>query len=101
MMKKYNNRMIDVKKVAKLANLTVNPEEEKKLGKQLEDILKYVEKLNELDTADVIPTSQVTGLQNVTFNDEFSDDCLTQDESISGSPTTHNNMFKVKAVLDK
>lgn len=91
---------IDVKKVAKLANLTITPEEEEKLGKQLENILSYVEKLNEVDVKDVIPTSQVTGLENVTFNDKFSDESLTQDEALSGSSVTHNGMFKVKAVLE-
>lgn len=92
--------MIDIKKVAKLANLTVSVTEEEKLSKQLEDILKYVEKLNELDTTDITPTSQVTGLENVTFNDKFSDESLTQDEATSGSTNTHNGMFKVKAVLE-
>lgn len=91
---------IDVKKVAKLANLTIAPGEEEKLEKQLSDILSYVEKLNEVNVENVIPTSQVTGLENVTFNDAFSDDSLTQNEALSGSVNTHNGMFKVKAVLE-
>lgn len=91
---------IDVKKVAKLANLTISPEEETKFEKQLSDILQYVEQLNNIDTKDVIPTSQVTGLQNVTFNDEFSDNSLTQDEALSGTENKHNGMFKVKAVME-
>lgn len=91
---------IDVKKTAKLANLALTPEEEKKLETQLNDILSYVEKIDSLDVKDITPTSQVTGLENVTFNDKFSDDSLTQDEALSGNTSTHNGMFKVKAVLE-
>ncbi len=92
---------IDIKKVAKLANLTITPEEEEKLDTQLSGILEYVEKIESLDVKDITPTSQVTGLENVTFNDNFSDDSLTQDEALSGGTTTHNGMFKVTAVLSE
>lgn len=91
---------IDVKKVAKLANLTITPEEEVKFEKQLTDILQYVEKLNEVDVKDVIPTSQVTGLENVTRNDNFTDDMLTQEEALSGSTNIEKGMFKVPALLE-
>lgn len=92
--------MIDVKKTAKLANLALSSDEEKKLEEQLNGILSYVEKIDSLDVTDVVPTSQVTGLENITFNDKFSDESLTQDEAISGSASTHNGMFKVKAVIE-
>lgn len=91
---------IDVKKVAKLAALTITPEEEVKFEKQLTDILQYVEKLSEVDVTDVIPTSQVTGLENVTRNDDFTDDMLTQEEALSGSKSTEKGMFKVPALLE-
>ncbi len=91
---------IDVKKTAKLANLALTSQEEKTLEAQLNDILSYVEKIDSLDVKDVTPTSQVTGLENVTFNDKFSDDSLSQDDALSGDKNTHNGMFKVKAVLE-
>lgn len=91
---------IDVKKTAKLANLNLTPEEEITLESQLNGILSYVEKIDSLDVKDVTPTSQVTGLENVTFNDKFSDDSLSQEEALSGSTNSHNGMFKVKAVLE-
>ncbi len=91
---------IDVKKVAKLANLTLTPDEESKFEKQLSDILQYVEQLNEVDVNGVIPTSQVTGLENVTRDDGSSDNCLTQEEALSGSFETHNGMFKVKQLIE-
>ncbi|MFI5265525.1 MAG: Asp-tRNA(Asn)/Glu-tRNA(Gln) amidotransferase subunit GatC [Candidatus Levyibacteriota bacterium] len=91
---------IDVKKIAKLANLTLTPEEETKFEKQLSDILQYVEKLNKVDVKDVEPTSQITGLENVTRNDDFTDEMLSQEQALSGAKSTHNGMFKVKALLE-
>lgn len=91
---------IDIKHVAKLANLTLTPEEEKKFDSQLNNILSYVEKIDEVNVADVTPTSQVTGLENVTRNDDFSSESLTQDEALSGTDSKHNGMFKVAAILN-
>ena len=90
---------IDVPNVAKLANLPLKPEEEKKFEKQLSDILSYVEKLNEVDTKNVEITSQVTGLENIARKDE-SGPSLTQEEALSNTKSTHNGFFKVKAVLE-
>jgi len=90
---------IDVPNVAKLANLPLKPEEEKKFEKQLSDILSYVEKLNEVDTKNVEITSQVTGLENIARKDE-SGPSLTQEETLSNTKSTHNGFFKVKAVLE-
>lgn len=90
---------IDVVHVAKLANLPLKPEEEKKFEKQLSDILSYVEKLKEVDTGNVETTSQVTGLENVTREDKAFPS-LSQEEALSNSKSTHNGMFKVKAILD-
>ena len=61
---------IDVVKVAKLANLPLYRQEEEKYSKQLSKILDYMEKLNEVDTKDVEPTFNVTGLSNVTREDQ-------------------------------
>ena len=101
---------IDVTHVAKLANLPLKPGENKKFEKQLGEILTYVEKLNEVDTKNVEPTSQVTGLENVTREDETTPS-LSQDEALSNAKparnashsdaggSQHNGLFKVKAIL--
>lgn len=91
---------IDVKKVAKLANLTITPEEEPKLEKQLSDILQYVEQLNEVDVTGINPTSQVTGLENVTRDDKTEDCEFSQEEALSGGTEIQNGMFKVKALIE-
>ena len=89
---------IDVVHVAKLANLPLKPAEEKKFEKQLSDILSYVEKLREVDTKNVETTSQVTGLENVTREDNATPS-LTQEEALSNTKSQHNGLFKVKAIL--
>ena len=91
---------IDVSHVAKLANLPLKPEEEKKFEKQLSQILAYVEKLKEVDTKNVEPTSQVTGLENVTREDETSPS-LTQEEALKNTKSQYNGLFKVKAILEE
>ena len=90
---------IDVAHVAKLANLPLKPEEKEKFEKQLSEILSYVEKLKEVDTKDVETTSQVTGLENVTREDETILS-LSQEEALKNAKSTHNGFFKVKAILD-
>ena len=90
---------IDVKKVAKLANLKLKVNDEKKFEKQLNEIVSYVEKLNEVDTKGVEITSQVTGLGNVTREDKTVPS-LSQEEVLSGTNSKHNGLFKVDAILE-
>lgn len=91
---------INIKHIAKLANLEITPQEESKFEKQITDILEYVEKINTADVKDVEPTSQVTGLENITRPDETSPS-LSQEDALSGTKNLHNGMFKVKAVLEQ
>ena len=92
---------IDVKHIAKLANLTLISEEESKFEKQLSDILTYVEKLREVDTKNTEQTAQVTGLENVKREDANTQVSLSQDEALSGTKNKHNGFFKVKAIFEE
>lgn len=58
-----------VRHIAKLARLGLSEKELEKFSLQLTDILQYVEILNEVNTEGVEPTSQVTGLQNISRSD--------------------------------
>ncbi len=91
---------IDVKKVAKLANLPLTPEEEEKFGQQLDETLDYIKTLNEIDTAHVEPTHSVTGLTNVMRPDEPKAS-LSQDEALQNAKSKQNGFFKVKAIFDE
>ena len=67
---------------------------------QLSSVIDYFSELNEVDTNRVEPTSQTTGLENVTRSDLVREEnSLTQDEAISGSDKIYNGYFKVNAVL--
>lgn len=98
-MNKLYTMKIDVVKVAKLANLPLTPEEEKKYSKQLSKILEYMEKLNEVDTL-VEPTFNVTGLSNV-MREDITEAGLSQDEALSNAPQKKNNMFVTKGVFNE
>jgi len=89
---------LDVTHVAKLANLSLSDEEKKKFEKQLEETIEYIESLNEVNTEGVEPTSQVTGLENVTREDEIRPS-LSQEEALRNAKSTHNGFFKVKGIL--
>lgn len=91
----------DVLHVAKLAKLTLTPNEITKFQEQLSKIVDYVSKLSEVDTSNLEPTSQTTGLENVFRKDDVKPTSFTQDEALSGTDKTHNNYFAVDVVLDK
>lgn len=74
--------------IAKLANLSrmaLTKEESKTFQKQLDDILTFFEKLQEVDTSDVEPVSQITGLKNVARIDEVVE-CNIADSLLECSP---------------
>ena len=60
---------MDVKHIAKLANLPIKPDQESKLQQQFDATLKTISIINELDTSNIEPISQVTGQTNVTRPD--------------------------------
>ncbi|MCL4418546.1 Asp-tRNA(Asn)/Glu-tRNA(Gln) amidotransferase subunit GatC [Patescibacteria group bacterium] len=90
---------IDIKHIAKLANLPVSNDEERKFEKQLTSILDYVEQLNSVDTKDIDPTSQVTNLENITREDKL-DSSLDQEKALLNTKSKHNGFFKVGKILD-
>lgn len=88
-----------VRKVAKLANLPLTPEEEEKYAEQLSKILDYFEQLNQVDIANVEPTFNVTGLNNVMREDETTLS-LSQEEALANAPKKKESMFETKGVFE-
>jgi aspartyl-tRNA(Asn)/glutamyl-tRNA(Gln) amidotransferase subunit C len=92
---------MDVKHVAKLANIQLLDGEEAKFVTQFEDTLKTVQIIDELDTQSVRPTAQVTGRTNVTREDKIdSKRILPQDSVIGQAKASHNGYIKVPAIFD-
>lgn len=93
---------MDVKKVATLAHLEISDEEVALYTPQMAEIVKYVEQLNELDTADVEP--MLGGLTDegeatVTIREDNVRASFTQDEALSEAPAGVSGHFQVPKVL--
>jgi aspartyl-tRNA(Asn)/glutamyl-tRNA(Gln) amidotransferase subunit C len=89
----------DILKLASLSKLRLSDEEIESLRDELSEILNYVEQLNKVDTSDLKPTYQVTGLTNVTRPDEVVDYGYKTDELLKNAPALQDNQFKVIRVL--
>jgi len=88
----------DVEHVASLARLSFSEEEKQKLTLQLNEILEYMEQLNQLDTNNVEPLSHVIELSNVFREDELKP-TLTREEALRNAPAKTEKFFKVPKVI--
>lgn len=94
--------MIDleqVRKVAHLARLELEPGEEEQFTTQLNSILEYVEQLNELDTADVPPTTRAIEVSNISRPDQlevFGD----RESLLSNAPDLEDDFIKVPKIME-
>lgn len=89
----------DVEHVAKLARLELSEQEKAKFTDQLNAILKYAEKLNELDTEGVAPTSHVQPIKNVMREDEKRPSWPVEKVMLN-APDEEDGQFRVPAVLE-
>ena len=91
--------MQDVEHVANLARLNLSAEEKEQFAGQLNAILKYADKLNELDTSNIEPTSHVLPLANVMREDEVRPSWPIE-QVLANAPDEEDGHFKVPAVLE-
>lgn len=91
---------INVKHVAKLANLPLTPDEEEKYSQQLSRVLDYIEQLNKVDTTNVEPTYNVTGLSTVMRPDKEGK-CLTQEDAISNAVNKKDGLIVTRGVFEE
>jgi aspartyl/glutamyl-tRNA(Asn/Gln) amidotransferase C subunit len=93
---------LDVKHIAKLANIPVTLDEEKKLADGFNSVMKVIGELNQINVKDVEPTHQVTGLTNVTREDEVDENrMLTQSQALGNAKKTYNGFFMVDQILEE
>lgn len=90
---------MDIEKVARLARLELTEEEKITFGKQLEQILNYMEQLNEIDTTGVEPTSHVIPISNVFKEDELKPS-FPQEEVLAIAPDEEDGHFKVPKIIE-
>ncbi|MFC4100903.1 Asp-tRNA(Asn)/Glu-tRNA(Gln) amidotransferase subunit GatC [Paenibacillus xanthanilyticus] len=89
----------DVEHVAKLARLELTEQEKEQFTGQLNAILKYAEKLNQLDTEGIEPTSHVLPVTNVMREDEVRES-VSNETALKNAPDEEDGQFKVPAVLE-
>ncbi len=89
----------DVEHVARLARLALSDAELERMREQLNGILAYIEKLNELDTDGVEPTSHAVPMLNVMREDEPGP-CLSQDEALANAPDRAGTFFRVPRIIE-
>lgn len=89
----------DILKLARLARIQVTEEELQKYAQELTAILKYIEQLSKVDTGNLKPTYQVTGLTDVMRADEVHDYGVTAEELLKNAPATEDGHIKVKRMI--
>lgn len=89
-----------VRKVAHLARLELDSEEEEMFTTQLSSILEYFEQLSELDTEVVPPTTRAIDVNNVTRKDSL-EPFPYREDILSCAPEQNGDFFKVPKIMSE
>ncbi len=89
----------DVKKIAGLSRIHLNEKEAEYLSKDLEKILDYINKLEELDISDITPTSHVLSLKNA-YREDLPHKSLLLEDALSFSVEKKDGSFKVPKIIE-
>ena len=89
----------NVEQVAELAKLNLTEDEKDKMAVEMEKMLLFVGKLDELDTSNTKPMEQVVEIKNV-FREDKAIKFLDRDQILGSAPTVENGCFKVPRVVE-
>jgi aspartyl-tRNA(Asn)/glutamyl-tRNA(Gln) amidotransferase subunit C len=90
---------LDVAYVARLARINLTEAEAEVFQKQLDDVLRYVEKLRQADVTHVEPAAHVLPIFNV-FREDAPRDWFTAEEALSNAPRKANGLIIVPKVVE-
>jgi aspartyl-tRNA(Asn)/glutamyl-tRNA(Gln) amidotransferase subunit C len=90
---------LDVAYVARLARINLTEAEAEVFQKQLEDVLRYVEKLRQADVTHVEPAAHVLPIFNV-FREDAPRDWFTAEQALSNAPRKANGLIIVPKVVE-
>jgi aspartyl-tRNA(Asn)/glutamyl-tRNA(Gln) amidotransferase subunit C len=90
---------LDVAYVARLARINLTEDEAKIFQKQLDDVLKYVEKLRQVDVTNINAAADALPVFNV-FREDKPRDWFTAKEALSNAPRQANGLFIVPKVVE-
>lgn len=88
-----------IKHLAELSNFSLSEAETERLGGDLENIIKYISQLDELNTDNVEPTYQVFEMENVWREDEILEQDATREELLALTKEAEDHQIKVPKVL--
>jgi len=88
-----------IEHVANLARLEITEEEKLALTMDMEQIISYVDKLNELDTSQVKPTNHVISITNV-FREDKSAESYSTKKILQNAPSSEKGCFKVPKIVE-
>jgi aspartyl-tRNA(Asn)/glutamyl-tRNA(Gln) amidotransferase subunit C len=95
----------EVEHIAKLAKLRFTEAEKTKLQIELNTVLEYIDKLNELNLENVEPLENINEHFENVFREDKAKKCLTHEEALKNAPakveTSEGGFFKVPKVLNK
>jgi len=89
----------EVALVASLARLEMSEREMEAFTGQLNAILEFMDKLNQLETKDILPTAHVLPLKNV-FREDMVQPGLQRQEALQNAPEAEKGMFRVPRVME-
>lgn len=88
-----------IEHIAKLSRLELTEDEKKLYSEQLSSVLDYVEQLSEVDTENVEPTANITGLSNVFREDAVEESGVSYKEIEKNAPEFKDGNFVVPSVF--
>ena len=92
---------MDINKVAHLARLELSDEEIEEYGSQLDDILKFIDQLNEIDVDGIEPTAHAAPVFDVYREDEEQPErTLSPEEVLGNAPATAHEQIKMPKVIE-
>lgn len=89
-----------IEKLAHLSRLEFGEEEKKEIKNDLEKMIGFIDKLNELDTTGVEPLLHMSENVNILRKDEVSGE-ISKEEVFRNAPLHDDNFFKVPKVIKK
>jgi len=94
----------DVQYVADLAHLELSDVERSRMERDLNSILEYIDRLNELDTSNVPPMAQVAQLSPIAdahWREDQERPCLPRIEALGNAPQSTEAFFRVPKVIER
>lgn len=85
--------------IAKLARINLSEDERTRFNAQIESILVYIEKLNELDTKKTAPTSHILEISNVVRND-VAKESLQRKDALMNAPDHTEKFYRVPKIIE-